>query len=369
MCGISILVTTVSETTWTQVMRLGAGLIGCHALVNWARSRRRLILAATGLTAAGVGLAVLAPFTVDWQRIAVPSLRQSYRVFPLVVSDAVHPNVMGSLMALLLPLPSAWLLRPADVALEPDAATSGRVVLASALLPISLVLLLTTSRGGYIAGATGILVVVLLSVRGRTSLALALASAVAAITAWLLIVAGERATSGWVEYMTDLSTWATRQGIWGIALWMLADFPLTGVGMGTFNDVASALYAYSETQNPGAHNLYLQIGVDLGLPGLIAMLSVLMLTFSMGMVAFRKFDQVRDGQLRAVAVGTVAGLAAMAVHGLTDITVWGTRAAFVPWLMIGLVTALYARASNSAVEQRWNAETGTAIHRGGARQT
>jgi hypothetical protein len=40
-------------------------------------------------------------------------------------------------------------------------------------------------------------------------------------------------------------------------------------------------------------------------------------------------------------VGALVVTAALMLHGLVDITVWGTRAAFFPWLMTGLIVALF----------------------------
>jgi putative inorganic carbon (HCO3(-)) transporter len=122
---------------------------------------------------------------------------------------------------------------------------------------------------------------------------------------------------------------------------MLADFPFTGVGMGLFNDVGSLLYALYTPDNPGAHNLYFQVGVDLGLPGLVAYLAVLASTLRMGGTAARRFRHEKDGTLGAVAVGVLAGMVALMAHGLVDIGVWGTRAAFFPWLTIGLIAGLH----------------------------
>ena len=57
--------------------------------------------------------------------------------------------------------------------------------------------------------------------------------------------------------------------------------------------------------------------------------------------AVRRFRRKRENTLSAVAVGTLAGMVALMAHGLVDIGVWGTRAAFFPWLTIGLIVGLY----------------------------
>ena len=60
---------------------------------------------------------------------------------------------------------------------------------------------------------------------------------------------------------------------------MVLDFPFTGIGMGSFTEVAESLYPFFSS--PGrvfhAHNLFLQAIVDLGIPGLIAWFAIIMI--------------------------------------------------------------------------------------------
>jgi O-antigen ligase len=146
---------------------------------------------------------------------------------------------------------------------------------------------------------------------------------------------------------------------------MLGDFPFTGTGMGTFNDLASILYAFWETHNPSAHNLYLQVSLDLGFPGLIAYLSMLMSTLWMAASTIRTLGQREDAELRLLAIGALAGIVALMVHGLVDVAGWGTRAAFIPWLLIGWIAALYRHVTTNgvlrAVDQLDVLETPTTI--------
>lgn len=342
MGGVSLAITALPQVTQVQVMRLGAGLAGFYGLVNWARDRTRLLQTATVLAIGGVGLALLAPFVVNWNRsksVLIPA--SIYEAFPLLVSDSVHPNIMATLLLLLFPLPLASFLSPGRTG-SGSKEMGKRIVLGVAVLLMGIVLLLTKSRGGYIAAAAGGLVVVWLSARKRWAFAMALVLTVAIVGAgvWFLVGTGKEATPELVEGVTDPNSWAFRQQVWRAATWMLADFPFTGVGMGLFNDVASLLYAFYAPQNPGAHNLYLQVGVDLGLPGMIAFLAVLMSMLWMAGTAVKTFTQAEDNALRAVAVGALAGIVALMIHGLVDLTMWGTRAAFVPWVVMGLVMAL-----------------------------
>ena len=203
---------------------------------------------------------------------------------------------------------------------------------------MGVILLLTNSRGGYIAGAVGGVMAIWLS--RRKWWALVLVFIVIGAGVWLIVIMAEQAPE-MVRGALDPASWAFRQRVWRVALRMLADFPFTGIGMGTFNELASLLYVFLETRNPGAHSVYLQVGVDLGVPGLIAYLAVLMLTLWMAVTATRAFDRQGQIELRAVTVGALSGITALMVHGLMDNAVWNTRAAFFPWLVIGLIAALF----------------------------
>jgi putative inorganic carbon (HCO3(-)) transporter len=82
-----------------------------------------------------------------------------------------------------------------------------------------------------------------------------------------------------------------------------------------------------------AHNLFLQVGIDLGLPGLIAFLALLINTFTLLARALQRREAALDW---ALAAGSAGGLTAMLVNGIFDAPVWGTRPAFVPWLLVAL---------------------------------
>jgi len=381
MMAVSLLITAFPEATQVQVSRLAAGLLLAQGLCAWASSRERLLWMGRGLVLAGAAAALLAPFVVDWLRnkpfLIPPAV---YELFPHLVADAVHPNIMASLLVLLLPLPVAWLCAPAGPyqgsarargrplslprtskttataqKAQGSSSTTGsmpRVLWRLALLLtcglMGAVLLLTKSRGGYIAAAVGVILAV--GFVGRRSWALALlAATLVAITGFFISTRGHSAPE-LVAGAADPSSLTFRLNVWRIALWMLQDFAFTGAGVGTFNDVGALLYPFYETQNPGTHNLYLQVGVDLGIPGLIAFLATLGLTLWLGARTLcggalrrgwrRRPPQAEDAQPQALTAGALAGIIGLMVHGLVDVTLWNTRAAPALWVVIAFVLAL-----------------------------
>jgi putative inorganic carbon (HCO3(-)) transporter len=155
---------------------------------------------------------------------------------------------------------------------------------------------------------------------------------------------------GWHAVADELMTGDTTRGldqrmeIWSRALYAIQDFPYTGLGLGTFERVVAVLYPLFLNPDgtiPHAHNLYLQVVVDLGLPGLVAYLALLGLSFATAFSAYRIFRRGGQAAMAMLCAGCIAGLAGMCIHGLVDAVAWGTKLALVPWAVMGLVVGLH----------------------------
>jgi putative inorganic carbon (HCO3(-)) transporter len=149
----------------------------------------------------------------------------------------------------------------------------------------------------------------------------------------------------WIGTSGTIQGWDKRVEIWSRALYMIQDFPFTGIGTGTFQSVANALYPFflagPNAEIPHAHNLLLQVAVDLGIPGLIAFLSILFLVFRSALTSVQFYLQKSEKSLAAVAWASLASLTGMLLHGMVHASSWIVgRGAFIPWLVIGLATAL-----------------------------
>lgn len=120
------------------------------------------------------------------------------------------------------------------------------------------------------------------------------------------------------------------------------------MGMGTFRRVAPVLYPFfmisPEKDVAHAHNIYLQTGLDLGLPGLIAYISLWIGSFAMLLIVYnrRSEDKIALGMdARTLALGLAGGLLAHGVYGLTDAVALGAKPGFLWWWLLGLVAGLY----------------------------
>jgi O-antigen ligase len=131
----------------------------------------------------------------------------------------------------------------------------------------------------------------------------------------------------------------TRFDIWQSALDIIRDYPLTGVGLNMFRDGrVRAKYpvpSFTSPVLPHTHQEWLQIGTDMGLPGLIVWLG-LQITV---MYQLFKGCQQGDAAAKAVTASVGAGLFAHGFFGLGDaITLWD-RFAFLLWWLLALAGA------------------------------
>lgn len=127
-----------------------------------------------------------------------------------------------------------------------------------------------------------------------------------------------------------------RLGMWQQAFNIMSDLPLTGVGLNQFRDNrVRALYpvpGYETRILPHTHNELLQIGTDLGIPGLVIYISWYAV---IGLMLIRCFRHGTE-TVKVLAVATGGALLAHTVFGLGDaIPIWD-RFAFVGWWVIAL---------------------------------
>ena len=342
--GMILLLVIVMVTLWAtalpgktipQVYRLLTGMAFFYAIVNWCNTPKRLRFLLLGTVLAGVLLAIFAAVSVQWPvgKLAFIS-EQFYQKFSLLVSDTVHPNVLAGSLVLLLPIPLAELFFAWGKMGWPE-----RIIYSEAVLVGLAVLALTQSRGAWIALGAGLLFLILLSWRWGWVIFLHLVIlALVAINQrgmqWILEIAFSSRT---------INGWDGRREIWSRAIYMIQDFPFTGIGLGTFGEVADALYplfSYSPGAISHAHNLFLQIAVDLGIPGLIAWLAILLVVIILSWKLYRYGRVHQDVQSAALGAGLLCSQLALVVHGMTDAVTWGmVRPAPLVWAIWGLAVA------------------------------
>ena len=360
LCMLPVTLWASADVTMTlpALYQLIAGVALFYALANWATTPQRLATATTLWVLGGAGLAALGPLAAtNWGTAkffnALPVLTRVHAyVKPLWMED-INANVLGAGLAALWPLTAALL--PAPLGASPWKATLARLGLAGASLAMAALLLLTQSRGALLALAGALAFMGLLRWPWLRWLGL-LAAVALALWLWR---AGAPSLQRWGEWLSSggtLTSLAGRQEVWSRALYMTQDFPFSGIGLGTFDLVQPLLYPFflSAGLVHHAHNLFLQVAVDLGLPGLIAYLALWLGCFHGTWQAYRALSAPRNPisetnpssehappWLSSLALGLLGSQTAMTLHGLLDTPVWSNKLAFLPWFAFGLSAALW----------------------------
>jgi O-antigen ligase len=292
------------------------------------------------LLSGGAGLALLSLVSTSWT-VKFSWLAPFIKALPALLLklpgavEGFHPNeVAGALLWIIFPALSAVLIgfqyRKIWLVLTglPTAAV------------VAFVFLLAQSRGGYIGFTLTLLFLfsLLLPTKARVASWLILIVIAGMIGGSLL---NASADTGGITVSDDLNSIEGRIELWSRALYGLGDFPLTGMGMNTFRYLVHALYPLFLTSPDfdlgHAHNEFLQVALDLGLPGLIAFSGLYLCTLWL----LRKTWQVCAWRDRVWLLGLLGGLLAHAIFGLTDAIALGAKPGALFWLLLGVIVAIH----------------------------
>lgn len=336
MLPISLWASSQLEITLAQVLRLMMGIVVCRLLARQVRGRQGAAWARQALLALLGGLAMAAPFSVKWatKLYALPAWMER---LPQIGGDTVNPNVVGGYLALFLAATAGVLgIGWRELTRWERALGVGFWVLGAGGLVFS------QARSAWLALGLALVFLLCLWFGKKWWVVGILFIGAIGITGWLVRsgAAGlaNLAVGGRLESLQG------RLEVWARAIYILEDFPFTGVGMGNFTRVTDALYpllSFMPNTVEHAHNLLLQIGVDLGLAGLVCWISIFLLV---SWAAWREFLDARKAEARlaaGLAAGMVAGQIVLFSHGLLDAVFWGmVRAAPLVWVLWGIALGL-----------------------------
>jgi putative inorganic carbon (HCO3(-)) transporter len=335
MAPVTCWASAAPEITIPQVFRLLAGIGIYYAIINWTISFNRMRWLLRGVWLAGLGLALYAFVSVQWGNTKLYFIPAAiYTQFPTLVTDTANPNVMAGNLVILLPCLLGVLLFSGKRLQWFD---QGLSVLAASV--ITIVLILTQSRGGIFA--LGEILMLLVALRWKRGWIL-LAGAVVLVSAVVLFF-GSTTILDVILANATLGGIDGRLEVWSRAVYMIQDFPFTGVGMGSYGRTADLLYPfflYAPGTTSHAHNLFLQIAVDLGVPGLIAWLAIWILMLSTAFQLYRYGQARQDGLAGGLGAGFMCSQIALVSHGMLDAVTWGmVKPAPLVWVLWGLTVA------------------------------
>ena len=353
--AVSTLATYDVHQSFPKIAGVYYGLIVTFALAHHLRGQRWLRAVAVGLFVAGVGVAVAGLLGTRWGGngklpLLDTALQRIYGALPGALrglpraEEGFNANQIGGTLAMLVPLQAAlWLdtfrhRRGARALLLQVAASLG---LASTMA----VLVLSVSRTAVAAttGALWLLCLLSPAPRGRKSrgrpwarvllLCIVLTMTVVAVA---FILAIEEGGAG-----DDFRSLSGRSEIWQRSWAVLRDHAWTGIGFDTLPPVVHARYPTFRIR-PGAdfthaHNLFLQVALDLGVPGLIAFIALLLVACAGLVPVIRRQHRTPEA---ALALGLLVGLVGYTLYGITDAIALGQKPGLLLWIYLGVAGAM-----------------------------
>jgi putative inorganic carbon (hco3(-)) transporter len=336
MVGVGMMVSPLPAKSWAALPPLAIGLLLYLSLAKLPLSARQLVWTGRCMAALAVPVLLITPFGMP--RWILPTWARPFHSI-VQLPQTFNTNVIAGALVLLLPFCAVqiWSFCSRHTILTWVGRISWFLVTCLSLW----LLWRTRSRGAQIAIAVATFALVALTwpkIAGWLALP---------ATAGVL-VAGT--TIGWRQVIEAImNSPAThgidvREEIWSRGLMIVRDFPVTGIGLGCFEPVVASLYPLVLIRSgraTHAHNLFLQVAVDLGLPGLIAYLAILGLSWQLIWLARQELARLAMRELRGLTTACSLALIGMVTHGIIDSAVWDNKGAFLSWVVMGLGAGLY----------------------------
>ena len=351
MILVSLAATFDSAFSLGKVSGVLLGVLLFWAATRWATTPRRLGLASAVFLLAGAALAVVGLLGTNWTAkfplfvAVIDRLPRLIRGVP-GAEEGFQPNAVAGCLVLFVPLQIALLGTLARGTWLPQVTERGTrspLIVCQVLLLILTAgtLLLTQSRGAWVGlGAAALAFFTWHASRTRALAAVA----VTALVILAVILGPDRLFNLAVGQLGPrmAGNVSGRIELWSRALYGIQDFPFTGMGMNAFRKVMPVLYPTFLTEPDAdvshAHNHLLQAALDLGLPGLIAYVSIWLVV---SVLLARAYRFGREPIYRVVAGGLGAGLVAHFVFSMTDAIPLGAKVGVLFWLTLALAVALH----------------------------
>jgi len=241
--------------------------------------------------------------------------REGFRAFSIFY----HYNVFGGFLALVLPLA---ITVPRNL----------RIRIATVVMFMALIL--TYSRGSWL-GVIGVIIVISVI---KKSLRVFCEAGICAILAilFLCMLSGSFFNKVTARATDTYSSVNSRFLLWQAGWEMISSHPLTGVGIGTFAENLPLYAPPNIEMQDTAHNLYLNIAAETGIPGLFLYLAILSIILYRGI---KNHQTLKDKYLKYLNLGLLGGVIAFSVNNL--FTPLMLRGVAIPlWIFIGLIMVI-----------------------------
>lgn len=304
-------------------------------VINTINNKKLMYLLLVTIVASG---ALEALYGIYQYRIGVPTMDENWTdtsLFPdlttRVFGTLDNPNIMAQYFEFLIPLCLGLFWYSKTYIKKAIFLGAGGLML--------LCLMLTYSRGGWLALAISVMIFGILKDRRI----LVWSGIFGILSVYFLpdVIIDRISSIGNLSESSNLY----RTLIWGSTIGLIHDFWYSGVGLGT--DAFSKLYVLymkPEVSAIHAHNLYLQMFAEIGIIGLLSFFAVLIATFKQGLIAL---VHSKDEFSKVITASLLGGLAGFLSHGISEYSFYNFKIVFLFWFIISLIMSIRMFEPNS----------------------
>lgn len=358
MVAIGAAVSTFPDVSIPKLAGVALGALAARLLVLAPEPRAHLWRAVILYLVVGAGTIAAGAMGTMWlwgskTAIAPLLLRIPMLIRGLPGSEmGVNPNALGGTTLFFIPLLCSLVvglsreLRAPEPASERDPARAfrhrrsmrvGRAAAAVLLVGLTVVLLLSQSRTSWASALATI------GLMGAVNLRLTRWGWVGIVALVISVAAGVvrpalKSETNAQHQDAPLS----REAIWAIGLADVRRSPWVGIGLDVFRKTIKVPPRPpgppADTDIAHVHNVFLQTALDVGLPGLVVYMALLVLAMTL---CLRVHTQARFSAEQSLALGLFGNLVAVHLFGMTDAIVLGAKVGLFLWWTLGLVAVLH----------------------------
>lgn len=216
-----------------------------------------------------------------------------------------------------------------------------RLLYFTAIALMGVALLLSGSRGGFIAFLAEVIFLIILTTETKNYNQIALKAVltlvlIASVVAGSFFVGGDSSLTRLAETASSENFSTDRTQIWSVTLQIIKNNPIFGAGIGAFGVAYTAFDTNSGLERvEQAHNDYLQVFADAGIIGLLIGLFFLFQLFRTGW----KNSKTENILRRGIVVGALSGCFAILVHSIFDFVLHTTAVSVLFLTLVSLVVS------------------------------
>lgn len=342
--GVGVWAAYDRTAAWDKVWLIVAAAVLYYALAGQPGSNGVIMACLAGLL--GAGLSVYFLLTNDWMQFPA-DLRLLNRlgtawmeIRPHVHGPIIQPNIAGGVLAMLLPISLPWIFHAWQ-----KGTRGWRFAVPAITAILAAGLLMTSSRAAWIALLMGLGIWGWWYLSGfvarrwmqRRMLIFGLPLLLAVIVALGALGLRSGILVRAANVLPGQADASSRITIARNTIQLIRDYPFTGGGLAAFPSLYSTYMRVIQVPEFFySHNLYLDVALEQGLPGLAAFLFLMA-----GTIWLLLRSLAADPSHNHLAAASLAGLAVVLLHGFLDDALYGMGGTPLLFFLPGIAASLW----------------------------